>query len=163
VKRAIHLGGGRDHQVVNNLFVDCPHALHIDARGLGWRAYGYEELKKKLELWPYRVPPWSDRYPELVHILDEEPMAPRGVVVSNNIFVSCVGDEIEEKAKAYLTLKQNLLAAPASILTGPPKGLPRVDPADAQVRAIDFQPIPYSQIGIEKGGESARKQILPNE
>ena len=59
-------------------------------------------------------------------------------------------------------MKENLLPAPASILTGPPKGLPRVDPADAQVRAIDFQPIPYDQIGIEKGGESARKQILPN-
>ena len=57
---------------------------------------------------------------------------------------------------------QNLLAALASILTGPPKGLPQVDPADAQVRAIDFQTIPYNQIGIEKSGESARKQILPD-
>jgi len=150
VKRAIHLGGGRDHRVENNLFVDCPHALHIDARGLGWRADGYEDLMQQLQRWPYQVPPWSDRYPELVHILDEEPMAPRGIVVSNNILVSCVGDEIEEKAKAYLIMKQNLLEAPATLLTGPPKGLPEVDPADPQVRAIDFQPIPYGQIGIEK-------------
>jgi len=66
-------------------------------------------------------------------------MAPRGVVVSNNIPVSCVGDEIEEKAKGYLTLKENPLTAPTSILIGPPKGLPRVDPTDAQVRAIDFR------------------------
>ena len=158
VKRAILLGGGRDHLVENNLFVDCPPALHIDARGLGWAANGFEGLKKKLELWPYQVPPWSDRYPDLVHILDEEPMAPRGIVVSNNILVSCVGDEIEPKAKNYLTLKQNLMDAPTSILIRPLNGLPRVDPADARVRAIDFQPIPYNQIGVEKGEESARER-----
>lgn len=40
VKRAIHLGGGRENLVENNLFVDCPHALHIDERGLGWRGTG---------------------------------------------------------------------------------------------------------------------------
>ena len=41
VKRAIHLGGGHDHQVINNLFVSCPLAIHADARGLNWRAYGF--------------------------------------------------------------------------------------------------------------------------
>jgi hypothetical protein len=70
VERAIHLGGGRDHRVRNNLFVDCPNALHIDARGLGWRAYGFDELKKTLEAHPYRQPPWSTRYPELLTLLE---------------------------------------------------------------------------------------------
>jgi hypothetical protein len=150
VKRAILLGGGRDHRVENNLFVDCPPALHIDARGLEWAAKGFEGLKKKLEIWPYQVPPWSDRYPDLVHILNEEPMAPRGIVVSNNILVSCVGDGIDPKAKLYLTLKQNIMDAPTSILISPLNGLPRVDSTDARVHAIDFQAIPYEQIGIVK-------------
>jgi len=162
VERAIHLGGGRDHRVENNLFVDCPKALHIDARGLGWRALGFEDLKQKLERWPYQVPPWSERYPELVHLLDQEPMAPRGIVVANNILVSCVGDDIEPKAKDYLTLKQNLMDAPASILSGAPNGLPQVDPADARARAIDFQPIPYDQIGIEKVADPAPAKNLPD-
>ncbi len=46
-QRPIHTGGGRDHQIINNLFIDCKKALHIDARGLGWRAYGFDELKAK--------------------------------------------------------------------------------------------------------------------
>jgi Right handed beta helix region len=148
VKRAIHLGGGRNHRVVNNLFVDCTHTLHIDARGLGWRAYGFDELKQKLQLWPYQKPPWSERYPELVHILDEEPMAPRGVVVSNNIFVSCNGDEIEPKAKPYLTMKQNVLDAPSSVLVAPVNGIPQIDPANPLFHDVDFQQIPDAQIGI---------------
>lgn len=114
--------------------------------------YGFEELKKTLELWPYRAPPWSDRCPELVHTLDEDPMAPRGVVVSNNILVSCVGDEIEARARGHLTMKQNLMEAPASILTGRSNEIPRVDPAEARVRAVDFQAIPYARIGIEREG-----------
>jgi hypothetical protein len=150
VERAIHLGGGRDHQVVNNLFVDCPKALHIDARGLGWRAFGFDGLKQKLELWPYQKAPWSDRYPELVHILDQNPMAPLGIVVSNNILISCPGDDIEEKARSFLTLKQNLMNAPTSILLDPGRGIPETNPRDPQLGAIGFQPIPYDRIGIEK-------------
>ncbi len=152
VKRAIHLGGGRDHQVINNLFADCTNTLHIDARGLGWRAFGFDELKQKLEIWPYQKPPWSERYPELVHILDEEPMAPRGVVVANNIFVACTGDEIDPKAKPYLTMKQNVLDAPASARTDTAKGIPEIDPANPLFRGMNFQQIPYDQIGIEEKG-----------
>jgi hypothetical protein len=151
VTRAIHLGGGRDHQVINNLFVDCTNPLHIDARGLGWRAFGYNELKQKLELWPYQKPPWSTRYPELVNILAEEPMAPRGVVVSHNILVACTGDDIEPKARPYLKMEQNVLDAPATALIGPAQGPPEIDPANALFHDIHFQQIPYDQIGIVAG------------
>ncbi len=58
VEHTIHLGGGRDHQVLNNVFIDCAKRLHIDARGLGWRTFGFDELKKKLEQWPYKEEPW---------------------------------------------------------------------------------------------------------
>ena len=30
---ALHLGGGREVSVLNNLFVDCRSAVHVDARG----------------------------------------------------------------------------------------------------------------------------------
>ena len=34
VQRAAFLGGGRDHQVLNNIFVDCDYAVELDGRGL---------------------------------------------------------------------------------------------------------------------------------
>ena len=35
VTRAIQIGGGRDNNVLNNIFIDCVPSLHIDARGIG--------------------------------------------------------------------------------------------------------------------------------
>ena len=34
VHRAAFLGGGRDHQVINNIFVECDPAVELDGRGL---------------------------------------------------------------------------------------------------------------------------------
>ena len=78
VTRAAMIGGGRDCTIANNIFVDCTPAMHVDARGLGWAAAGCDGLKKGLEAVPYQEPLWAGRYPKLVHILDDEPMAPKG-------------------------------------------------------------------------------------
>jgi hypothetical protein len=37
--RAMMIGGGRDNPVLNNLVVDCPIGLHIDARGMTWKQW----------------------------------------------------------------------------------------------------------------------------
>ena len=36
VLRPVFLGGGRDNMIQNNVFVDCPKAIHVDDRGLNW-------------------------------------------------------------------------------------------------------------------------------
>lgn len=151
--RPIHLGGGRDHQVLNNLFIDCKKTLHIDARGLGWRAYGFEELKQKLEQWPYQSPPWSTHYPELLTLLQDEPMAPKGIVVARNIFINCQWDDIEGKAKPYVKMENNLLEAPRSLLQ---KGdVPSVKTDTETVRQIGFQALPTAQMGLQKSADRA--------
>lgn len=153
--RPIHLGGGRDHRVLNNLFVDCFSALHIDARGLGWRANGYDDLKKKLELWPYRQPPWSTRYPQLLTLLADEPMAPKGIVVARNIIVNSPWDDIEGKAKPYVSMRQNILDAPRSVLLKDGGRVPQVDAKAPAVRAVNFAAIPVRQIGLFKSADRA--------
>lgn len=158
--RPIHLGGGRDHQVVNNLFVDCYSALHIDARGLGWRAYGFDDLKKKLEQWPYKQPPWSQRYPTLVNILEDEPMAPKGIVVTRNIMVATEWNDIEAKAKPYLKMEQNILDASRDVLAAGNTPMPEVNPAAPAVKDLKFEPIPYAQIGLYRSAERASWPVL---
>lgn len=154
-ERPIHLGGGRDHQVLNNLFVDCRRALHIDARGLGWRTYGFDELKQKLEQWPYKQPPWSTRYPQLLTLLEDEPMAPKGVVVARNIMVDSQWDDIEAKAKPYVTMKDNLLDGTRALLQGG-KTVPHPKMTNETVRAIGFEAIPFDRIGLYKSPERAQ-------
>lgn len=116
VTMAAFIGGGRDCSIVNNLFVDCNPALHIDARAMGWaHEHGdmwIEEGKTKgtLSGIAYNKPPYSERYPALVNILEEEPKSPRGNVIARNV---CIGGKwdtsIEEVAKQYLTFENNFV------------------------------------------------------
>ena len=49
VTRAAMIGGGRDCSIVNNVFVDCVPATHVDARGLNWAAFSRTRWRKR---WP---------------------------------------------------------------------------------------------------------------
>ncbi len=89
--RGVLLGGGRDNTIANNVFIDCKPAVHVDARGLGWARDYFDgtvtTLQDRLEAMPYKQPPWSTRYPELLTLLDDEPAVPKGNAVVRNICV----------------------------------------------------------------------------
>lgn len=92
--RAIMIGGGRDNNVLNNLVVDCPIGLHLDSRGTTWRQWNNPSdpswhLEAKAQKLNYTQPPWSERYPRLARIMQEEPQWPLGNVIRWNVFIDC--------------------------------------------------------------------------
>ncbi len=59
----VQLGGGRDHVIENNIFVDGHPAIGVDNR---WTKFWEGTiLQERLKAMPYQTPPWSERYPEL--------------------------------------------------------------------------------------------------
>ena len=146
VPRAAFIGGGRDNVFENNVFVDCAPALHVDARGLGWRAYGKPGLTQKLEAQPYRTEPWKSRYPQLLTLLADEPMAPKGNVIARNICVGGKWDNIDAKARPYLTLKDNLIDVDPGFEDAK-RGNFRLR-ADSPAWKAGFQRIPLEKIGL---------------
>ena len=92
--RAIMLGGGRDNPVLNNLIIDCPIGLHIDARGMTWPQWNNTNepswcLEDKAKALDYTQPPWSVKYPRLAAIMNEEPRQPLNNPIRRNVFVDC--------------------------------------------------------------------------
>ncbi len=92
--RAIMIGGGRDNPVLNNLVVDCPIGLHIDARGMTWKQWNNPadaswHLEEKARRLNYTQPPWSLKYPRLAAIMNQEPRQPLGNPIRRNVFVDC--------------------------------------------------------------------------
>jgi hypothetical protein len=86
VDKAVLIGGGRDHVVENNVFIECETPVHFDNRGLRWDHFRKGgPMYRKLEAVPYRSAPWSTRYPELARILEEIPQAPLGNVLVKNV------------------------------------------------------------------------------
>ncbi|MFO1501853.1 MAG: right-handed parallel beta-helix repeat-containing protein [Verrucomicrobiota bacterium] len=95
VQRAAFLGGGRDHQVENNIFIECDPAVQIDGRGLDqspvWHGMVYDFMKKQLAAVPLDL--YQTKYPALTEIdqlyrSNEKGISPTGNVVARNL---CAG------------------------------------------------------------------------
>lgn len=121
--RAIMIGGGREHPVVNNLVVECPIALHIDARGMTWKNWnqpgGSWWLEDKAEKLNYKQPPWSERYPRLARIMEDSPREPLYNPIRNNVFVDCEREicSFDEKVMGLMDkfeIENNLAIATAT-------------------------------------------------
>jgi hypothetical protein len=103
VHRAVFLGGGRDHPVINNLFVECDPAVEIDGRGADrfpvWRKMVDETMRERLMKVPSTL--YRERYPAMKSldayygppegpsITGEEfkGVPPEGNVVSSNLYI----------------------------------------------------------------------------
>ena len=154
VYRAAFIGGGRDCTVENNIFVNCKRGLHIDARALGW-AHGHSdewiaEQKEKgtISGIAYDKPPYSDRYPILSDIMKGEPAAPEGNRITTNIAIGEPWEDIEEKARPYLHIENNLVDVDP-LFVDAANGDYRLK-EDSPAHKIGFKPLPYDKMGLLK-------------
>lgn len=87
--RGVQLGGGRDNRVTNNVFIECEPAVHLDARGLGWASNyfngDYPWLFERFRERGGNRPPYSERYPKLRTLLEDQPAVPKGNVIAHNL------------------------------------------------------------------------------
>ena len=87
VQRAAFLGGGRDHQVINNIFVDCNHAVELDGRGLEkspvWRDMVDKTMRQRLDAVPLSL--YRERYPAM-KTLDASYGPPGGPAIEKAAF-----------------------------------------------------------------------------
>ena len=103
----ILVGGGRYNRIINNKISNCPKASIIyDARGYAdW--FKKHLIDRELSLWPRlnAVPihqsPWSERFPWLKEIHNDDPAIPRGAEIINNQIVNSVPPDINEKVYKY--------------------------------------------------------------
>ncbi len=153
VHRAAFIGGGRDNIFEKNLFVDCDISIHVDARGLGWMAGSEPRLKEDLKLFSIAQPPWSTRYPQLLTLLENDPMAPVGNIVRSNVSVGGRWDGIQGAARKFVTVENNLVDKDPHFVDAE-KGDYRLRP-DSPAFAVGFEPIPYEKIGCYQGPERA--------
>jgi hypothetical protein len=158
VTRAAFLGGGRDCTVENNIFVDCRPALHVDARALGWaRGSVKTTMTQRLQAMPYASPLWRERYPELMGILQDEPAAPKGNIVARNISWGGRWDEVENKARSYLTFSDNCVDQDPLFEGSTPKTFRLQESSPAH--KVGFKPIPFEKIGLYEN--EYRRRVVP--
>lgn len=162
VTRAAFIGGGRDCSIVNNIFVDCTPAIHVDARALGWAHYHADtwieeaETKGTISGIRYKEPPYSTRYPQLPGIIEDEPKAPKGNTIARNICVGGKWDGIHKEAKPYLKVENNLIDVDPHFRDHENHDF-RLQ-TDSPAFEINFETIPFDAIGIYEDSDRATVQ-----
>jgi parallel beta-helix repeat protein len=189
VTRAMMIGGGRDNTVTNNIFIGCVPSLHVDARGMGWMqdltdAWIQEATEKGTILGTaYSRPPYSTKYPQLPGILNDEPKAPKGNVIANNICSGGNWDKpsgfwgmsIEGLARPYLEMKDNVVAPGTGVSDTLLKSIILADPrfdnpgnpekggyqllADSPALKLGFRQIPFNRIGLYRSSDRASRPV----
>jgi hypothetical protein len=159
VATAILIGGGRDNLMSNNMFINCRQAFSIDARGLGWaKGVGVFATKELIEM-NYKQPPWSVRYPELLNILEDEPLAPKGNVMARNVCWGGKWGSTEPKAQPYVKFEDNLMDVEPRFIGKPPADFRLAE--DSPAWKLGFRPIPLDKIGVYPSDDRASWPVEP--
>lgn len=166
---AMFIGGGRDHRVENNLFVDCDPAVRMDGRGLDttpvWRNMVDDTMRKRLAEVPLAL--YRERYPEMKS-LDRFYGPPEGPAITGDAFKGvppddnavvhnvCIGKWLESgwHAKPQNLRLENNLTNAAPSLVKPLNDASRVTDfklkKDSPAWALGFRRIPVEQIGLRE-------------
>ena len=169
-KIGIHLGGGRDLNVRNNIIINSnDRSVSYDSRAIdgvfgGWFA---DHSKKGADMWqwlydsPWQTETWKAAFPQMAKIrddfdrTDDPDFAPNPAysVVSGNLIVNLTDSigNISEAANRYSTVENNAvfgLYRSKRIFNDPENGDYTLK-ADAPVYTVlpEFEQIPLSQIG----------------
>lgn len=147
--REVLIGGGRDNVIENNVFIDGEPAVEVDARGLGWFAVTVVPggwMRQRLDEMPWRTPLWTERYPGLATLLDDQPEAPRRNVIRRNVSVGGTWTRIEPAAEPGAVIEGNLVGVDPKFVDAA-RGDYRFQD-DSPAWAIGFRPIPFDRIGL---------------
>ena len=160
---AMFIGGGRDHRVENNLFVDCDPAVRADARGLDkspvWSSMVDDFMRKQLAAVPAVL--YRERYPA-IKTLDAyydtkdgfKGIPAEGNVIARNV---CVGKWLELGWHAQDTgfeVRDNFTSGDP-LLVDPAKQDFRLKPESPAFKT-GFQAIPFEQIGLRSDADRKR-------
>jgi hypothetical protein len=159
--RSVMIGGGRDNVVENNIIVEGKPAVHVDARGTTWASFWFDGrdpyLMDGLKAVNYNQPPYSERYPQLAHILEDEPAKPKGNRIVRNISVGGRWLELHNVTEKDVHLQDNFTEGDPGF----------VDPGredfrlkkDSPVWKLGFKPIPVEKIGLYR---DQYRRVLPS-
>lgn len=163
---AMFIGGGRDHLVENNIFVDCDPAVRMDGRGLDkspvWHSMVDDFMRKRLAEMPQAL--YRQHYPA-IKTLDQHYGPPEGPAITGEAFKGvppegnvvarnvCVGKWLEagwHSKPEMLRLENNLTNAASSFVKLPNDQSTAKDftlTKDSPAWKLGFQKIPVERIG----------------
>ena len=160
---AMFIGGGRDHHVENNLFVDCDPAVQVDGRGLDsspvWRSMVNDYMRTQLTAVPLKL--YREHYPAMKSLdayygsPEGNPITgdsfkgipPEGNVITRNVAIGKWFQAGWHANESMFTLSNNFVSSNRNAVGSPSQGFPL--PKDSPAWQLGFQRIPFQRIGVK--------------
>jgi hypothetical protein len=147
---AVMIGGGNDNKYVNNIFIDCSVAFHLDNRLMGWAKNLIEPnglYAQRLQAVNYQQPPYSKAYPFISAYFNDNVGVPKRNFIEKNVFVNV--KMIHNGKPEWSYIGRNLTLCDKDIFVD-------FDHMDFQLKKSsevyklmpDFKEIPFDKIGI---------------
>jgi hypothetical protein len=149
--RSVMIGGGRDNEVANNIFIGGKPAIHVDARGRGWAKFMidgknsimYDRIRAISEV----LPLYERKYTQLSTLLADDPGLPKGNVIRNNISMRGTWRELLDGVNDSLVVFQGNVIDQDPGFVSPESGDFRLRPEAPALKA-GFRQLPLQKIGM---------------
>jgi hypothetical protein len=169
---AMFIGGGRDHRVESNIFINCDPAVRADGRGLDhspvWRGMVNDYMRQQLEAVPLSL--YREHYPAMksldayygppagpaINGDDFKGIPPEGNVLLHNVAVGKWFEAGWHANPDMFLMQDNFVTADSKEIGSAAAGFPL--PKDSSAWKMGFQPIPFKQIGLQFTVERGRIQ-----
>lgn len=160
-RTGVWIASGPDHTISKNIFIkmDGP-VFGIDDRGVS-RGYAKNpKLIRAVEEIRPKEKPWSERFPEMVGLLENRPELPHRVRFKDNLVVIQRGEPVNNKMSKDGKAVPGLLEIQGNLITAEDPGFKDVANGDLTLRedaAVfrnipGFEPIPFREIGLMRDG-----------
>lgn len=147
------IGGGRDNRIDNNVFIRCRPAVHIDARGKSWAKNYFDgtttTLTERMDAVNARQPPYSERYPELATLYDDDPAWPKNNRITHNIRVGGQWVQLRDGVdEATVLFAHNLVEGDPGFVAAEQEDY-RLRP-DGAAAQLGIQSLPVELMGLRR-------------
>lgn len=156
-RTGVWIASGPDHTISHNIFIKAEGPVFgVDDRGV---SRGYAKNPKLIraveEIRPAENP-WAQRFPEMVHLLENRPELPQRVKFNDNLVVIQKGDAVNNKMSKVGKAVPGLLDVSGNWVTAQDPGFTDVANGDLTLRPDaevfrripGFQQIPFREIGL---------------
>jgi hypothetical protein len=154
VQDGVFVNSGRDNIIENNFFIHCTQGVRMCQIGVTWFKDYFNgadnTLFDRLAAVNGTKPPYSEKYPPLATLINDQPDRAKGNKILRNIEYHCdqwlaLGDGLTENTD-YLTLKDNLRFGDPAFVSLKNINYRLAD--DSNARKLGIEPIPVEKIGL---------------
>ena len=141
VNRGVLIGGGRDNEILGNVFADVTLPWHVDSRGENWRRSLItdkdSQMWERLRQIPFESEPWRKRYPKLAKLPQSDPAVAQDNEFKHNVLIDSSLDHVRvERPEKQLFQANPVVQVAARAGDRGSASVPSLNAASLDIRAL---------------------------